>query len=472
MPGDINQYWSAHFLSQILDSMAEGVFTMDTQGRITSWNRAMERITGYPAAQVLGRYCTFLGFSKCLGQVCPENINSCGILEQGYSEPRECVLMHKQGRDVPVIKQANLVRNDQGEPLGIVETITDMSELEKAKQKAEEASRLLTQHFSLYSIIGRSQAMQEVFHRLQAAADSSAAVLIQGETGTGKELIANAIHYNSKYANQPFVTVNCSALSETILESELFGHVKGAFTGAIYNRQGRFEQAHGGSIFLDEIGDLSPRIQVKLLRVLQEREVERVGDSKPRKVDIRVITATNYDLEDLVSRGEFRQDLYYRLKVFPISLPALRERREDIPLLISHFIRQQNEMTGKNVQGVEHQGLRLLMDHDWPGNVRELENAIQHAFVLCSGDKIKAADLPREITTGKSLKAASEPGMAGKYSQVGRQPLYLDKDRLEELLYEHGWNKAQVARSLGVSRTAVWKYMKKWSIPLQDPHRR
>ncbi|MFW5863746.1 MAG: sigma-54 interaction domain-containing protein [Desulfohalobiaceae bacterium] len=461
--------WNVRFLNQIMDSMAEGVFTMDMQGRITSWNQAMEKISGYTASQALGQTCALLGFSKCFGKHCPESINSCGILEHGSSEPKECVLRHKEGRDVPVIKQARVVKDEQEQIIGIVETITDVSELEKARQKAEEANLLLTRHYSLHNLIGQSRAMQEVFRRVKAAAGSRASVLIQGESGTGKELIASAIHYNSELGSQPFVTVNCSALSKTLLESELFGHAKGSFTGAHKDRRGRFEEAHGGSVFLDEIGDLSPPIQVKLLRVLQEREIERVGESRPRRVDIRVISASNRDLGELVSQGSFRQDLYYRLNVFPILVPPLRQRKEDIPLLISHFIQQQNQLTNKSVKGIQHKGLRLLMDYDWPGNVRELENAIQHAFVLCEQELLRPEDLPREIRSGKS--ALQAPARHPDQIQP-RHPIKagsLDKAELWRLLQDCGWNKAEAARHLGISRTAIWKYMKKWNIPLQDP---
>lgn len=461
--------WNVQFLNQILDSMAEGVFTLDTQGRITSWNSAMEWISGYPSSEALGNSCALLGFSRCMGMSCPEDIRHCGVLESDENEAKDCVLRHKQGRDIPVIKQARVVQDEQDRVVGIVETVTDMTELEKARQKAKEATQLLTQHYRLHNIIGQSKAMQDVCHRVRAAAESRANVLIQGESGTGKEVIASAIHYNSEQANQPLVIVNCSALSETLLESELFGHAKGAFTGAIKDRRGRFEEAHGGSIFLDEIGELSQAIQVKLLRVLQEREFERVGESRPRKVDIRVIAATNHDLDELVARGHFRRDLYYRLKVFPITVPPLRHRREDIPLLVSHFIQQQNTVTGKNIQGVQHRAMRLLMDHDWPGNVRELENAVQHAFVLCNQELISAEDLPREIGAEGERHQPGEPEAPARQAKRNKAAIPLDREKLWDLLRESGWNKAEVARQAGISRTAVWKYMKKWGIPLRKP---
>jgi transcriptional regulator with GAF, ATPase, and Fis domain len=307
--------------------------------------------------------------------------------------------------------------------------------------------------------------MQNVFSAIRAASASEATVLIQGESGTGKELVAGAIHYNGGRAEKPLVTVNCSALTESLLESELFGHAKGAFSGAIRDRKGRFEEAEGGAVFLDEIGEISPFIQVKLLRVLQEREIERVGESRKRNIDIRVIAATNRDLHQLVRTGEFRQDLYYRLKVFPIDVPPLRHRKEDIPLLASHFIAQQNKKTDKQIQGLSRTALRLFMDHAWPGNVRELENAIEHAFVLCNEKEIDIFDLPVELRKAK-YRPASAVGTRELYHRPGHGR-HLTKENLESLLSECNWNKAEVARRVGLSRTAIWKYMKKWNIPLK-----
>jgi len=304
-----------------------------------------------------------------------------------------------------------------------------------------------------------------VFSSIDAAAASEATILIQGESGTGKELVAGAIHYHSDRSTKPLITVNCSALSESLLESELFGHAKGAYTGAIKDRIGRFEEADGGTIFLDEIGELSSYIQVKLLRVLQEREVERVGESQKRKVNIRIITATNKDLYSLIRTGHFREDLYYRLKVFPIQVPSLRERKEDIALLAEHFISTQNRKTGKNIKGIGKSALRVMMDYSWPGNVRELENAIEHAFVICSNHSIDVFDLPLEIR-----QTEYRPPLSAPFSSE-LQPDYstkkLTREHLVEVLGECDWNKAEVARRVGLSRTAIWKYMKKWDIPLQ-----
>ena len=309
-------------------------------------------------------------------------------------------------------------------------------------------------------MVGKSDAMVQVFSTIRAAASSDATILIQGESGTGKELVAAAIHAFGHRADRPLVTVNCTALPESLLESELFGHVRGAFTGAIRDRVGRFEEAQGGTLFLDEVAELTPLIQVKLLRVLQEKEIERVGESKRRKVDIRVIAATNRDLYTQVREGRFREDLYYRLKVFPIQLPPLRSRREDIPLLVDHFIRAQNEKGGRNVRGVSPESMRILLQYPWPGNVRELENAIEHAFVLCRGEEIELPDLPLELREGKRLEASSKEERSGRRAKPTREELL-------RLLDECGWNKAEAGRRMGLSRTAVWKHMKKWGIPLK-----
>jgi len=455
------------FSSLLLESMADGVFTLDERGMISSWNPAMERISGYTTAEAMGRPCTLLNFTRCFSRACPTGIAECGIYDHGRLDGRECLLRHKDGKDIPVLKSARLVRDKDGGLKGVVETVTDLTELERARRKAEEANRQLGELHRLDSIIGKSHGMQQIFAAIRAAAASEATILLQGESGTGKELVAGAIHHNSVRSEMPMIIVNCSALSESLLESELFGHVRGAFTGAIRDRAGRFEEADGGTIFLDEIGDISPFIQVKLLRVLQEREVERVGESARRKIDIRIIAATNRNLVEQVKEGNFREDLYYRLKVFPLTIPPLRKRKEDIPLLIAHFIRRQNRKTGKQVAGVTQASMRIFMDHSWPGNVRELENAIEHAFVLCAGKRIDIFDLPVEIRQLAYRPSATglPPGSASRSLSRER----LTREALLRLLDACGWNKAEVARRVGLSRTAIWKYMKKWHIPLKKP---
>jgi len=457
----------AGFAEMMFEAMAEGVFTLDPYGHITAWNPAMERITGYPADQVIGQKCSILNFNRCLNQSCPTGSLECGIFTQGAVDGKQCTLRHKDGHDIPVLKSARLVKDGTGQVKGIVESVTDLRELLEAKQKAADADRRLGEHHQLGNIIGKSTAMQQVFTAIEAAARSDAAILVQGESGTGKELVAGAIHYGSNRAAAAMITVNCSALSEQLLESELFGHVKGAFTGAIRDRKGRFEEAAGSTIFLDEIGEISPYIQVKLLRVLQEKEIERVGESRPRKIDIRIIAATRRDLYSLVKEGKFRDDLYYRLKVFPVQVPPLRQRRADIPLLVTHFIERYRRKTGKEINDISGRAMRLLMDHPWPGNVRELENAVEHAFVLCEGAHLRALDLPVEIRQTVCAPAGDRPGTVAAAPARGR--VILTEEKLLQTLHECDWNKAEVGRRIGLSRTAIWKYMKKWDIPLKQP---
>lgn len=454
--------WDERLVRHIIDSMADGVFILDAKGKIIFWNPAMSTISGYSEDEALGQTCALLACSRCFGMNCPADIDRCRIFEKGTSGAKECHLQHKHGHDVPVIKRASVVKDEQGEILGVVETITDLSELEQARRQAEEAGLKLKEVYQFDKIIGKSKEMQQVFRAIRTAAASDATVLIQGESGTGKELIAGAIHYNSGRNKKPLITVNCSALPENLLESELFGHIKGAYTGAIRGRIGRFEEAHEGTVFLDEIGELSHFIQVKLLRVLQEREIERVGESKRRKVNIRIVAATHRDLKSLVDFEKFREDLYYRLNVFPINVPPLRQRLEDIPLLVDHFINYFNTKTSKSVVDASNDVMRLLMAYHWPGNVRELENAIEHAFVLCSGSRLEKEDLPAHLhTPATPVYKAPE----NKQSR-SRKTSGLDKEKLLEMLKKNNWNKSQVAKQLGVSHTAVWKYMKKWEIPL------
>ena len=307
----------------------------------------------------------------------------------------------------------------------------------------------LRERYNLHNMVGKSHKMQEIFHLLDELINTDTAVLITGETGTGKELIAKALHYGGGRAAKPLVTVNCSALPENLLESELFGHVKGAFTGAQKDRVGRFQAAHGGTIFLDEVGDIAPNLQLKLLRVLQEKTFERVGDSTTYQVNVRVIAATNCDLKKKVSLGEFREDLYYRLKVLEIALPPLRERREDIPLLINHFVTLFNKSYQKSIEGISQDALKIFMIYPWAGNVRELQHAIEHAFVLCNGPTITLEHLPAEI---KDYSPQEAPPPANRPAISSLQP----PDILQALV-KTGWNKAKAARLLGISRPTLYQ---------------
>lgn len=477
MSEQTHSIWNAQLMRSIIDSVADGVFIVDPRGLVSFWNPSMEKISGFTAREAMGKPCTLIACSACSAETSDDGIKGCHIIDERRSETVECLLRHKSGVDVPVIKKSSAVTDDQGRFLGVVEAVTDISELKRVTQQAENAARQLGDLQNVGQIVGKSRAIQLVFSAVRAAAASDATILIQGESGTGKELVAGAIHYNSDRRKEPFVTVNCSALSESLLESELFGHVRGAYTGAVRDRTGRFEEAEGGTIFLDEIGELSPYIQVKLLRVLQEREIERVGESTRRRVDIRVITATNRDLRAMVQEGSFREDLYYRLKVFPIDLPPLRGRKDDIPLLVDRFIERMNEKTGKQITDVSAAAMKALLEYHWPGNIRELENAIEYAFVLCNRSTISHEEIPVEILEGRISGADIQPRErlpeASPPPAVSKQPTVrtsrVSREELLELLHECHWNKKEVGRRIGVSHTAVWKYMKKWEIPLKKP---
>ncbi len=460
----------------LLNTIPDGVMAVNANGRICAWNRVLERLTGYSAEDVCGKPCTLLACEQC--ETGKGNIlEACPLLRGEVGDMAlECEIRTAAGDWIPVLKSVGAVRNNAGEVVGLVESFTDLRKLKQLERELAVLGRTVVESGVIKGLIGRSDAMREVYARIRLAADSEATVLLLGETGTGKERVAEAIHRESRRGNGPLIKVNCSALSETLLESELFGHIKGAFTGAIQDKTGRFERADGGTIFLDEIGDISPLIQLKLLRVLQERTFERVGDSTPRKVDIRVICATHRDLHGLVRQGLFREDLYYRIRVFPISIPALRERKCDIPLLLSHFIDVFNASTKRQIEGAEDEAMHCLMDHCWPGNVRELENAVEHAFVTCQGGHIGLFDLPVEIRmvelrTAHCKERTQPASLATVISKTRRSGTDYtaevdihNPETLRQLLNECDGNRSKLARRLGVNRTTIWRKMKKFGI--------
>jgi len=330
------------------------------------------------------------------------------------------------------------------------------------------------QKYLANKIIGHHESIKEIFKKITLVAETGVNVMILGETGTGKELVAEAIHELSSRGNKPMVKVNCSALSESLLESELFGHVKGSFTGAFRDKAGKFELADGGTIFLDEIGEISLGLQVKLLRVIQEKTIERVGGTKSIKVDMRIVAATNKNLRELISKGQFREDLYYRLNVFSIEVPPLRNRSNDIPDLVRFFIELFNKTHSRNIKGINRQALKILMDYHWPGNIRELQNVIEHAFVLSESNLIGKDDLPADIklpeTKLKGTEMLTEDGnsvqgfSSGKVSKSRSGRLNISRDQLEAILAKNQWNQSRTAKTLGISRVALWKKMKTFEL--------
>jgi PAS domain S-box-containing protein len=434
-------------LETVLESMPVGVLTTDLTGRITLWNRAAEEMTGLLREEVLGQTPAILREKLCLE---PQDLDD-DPAAPSEGERSRCRIRTRDGRDRQVLRTVHPLEDEGGGRTGWIQTLTDVTALVELREQVEDLRGIFRRRDRFQGLIGRSEPMQEVYERIRLAADSNVSLHVRGESGTGKELVAAAVHFTGPRAGNPFVRVNCSALPETLLESELFGHARGAFTGAVASKVGRFGRADGGTLFIDEIGDMSPVVQLKLLRVLETKEFERLGDSRSTRVDVRIVTATHRDLRTLVSRGRFREDLYYRVNVFGIDLPPLRERREDIPLLAEHFRERFAKETGKGIREIAPDALRALMTHRWPGNVRELENAIEHAFVTARGRAIRVSDLPGEVR--ESRRSGPPPS----------DPLDPRKEILRALEQEDGHRERAAAR-LGVSRVTLWKRMKKLGV--------
>jgi PAS domain S-box-containing protein len=452
MEDNLNAYWKT-----VVNTIQDGVMIVTPDGRIVSVNQALVDMTGYDRDELIGAPCSILGCSTCeLARGIPQ-CHFCVMFEKGELRRQQCALARKDGNKVHVVKNASVLKDPDGTVIGAVETMTDISDLVDRDAQIETFRRELSGEDTFHGIVGRSARMQQVFDLIEGVAHTDTPVVIYGESGTGKELVAKAIHEAGPRGARPFIKVNCAALNESLLESELFGHVKGAFTGAHRDRAGRFESAGDGDIFLDEIGDLPPITQVKLLRVLEEKVIERVGDHQPIPVRARVITATNRDLPALVATGEFRQDLYYRINVIPLRIPPLRERREDIPLLASHFFRRISMKSGKNVRGISREAMDLLLRHPWPGNVRELRSTFEYAMVACKTDMIGPHDLPADLFSPPP--AVCLPGEVS-----GRSLDEIKRERLRKALEEAGGNQSEAARILGISRTSVWTQMKKYGL--------
>lgn len=386
------------FLREIIDTITEGFVFVGPDGRIRMVNPALERLTGFTRQELLEHRCSILQCDACVRQRKDGGAHWCRLFDRKGENRKRCTVRRKDGTVVPVLKNARVLTGAQGEVLGAVEIITDLSELVDRERRIEELSRLLGSEEGFAGMVGASAVMHRTFRLLERAAESDAPVLLLGPSGTGKELAARAVHELGRRRKGPFVQLNCAALNENLLESELFGHVRGAFTGAVRDRLGRFEAAHGGDLFLDEIGDLPLPTQVKLLRVLETKRIERVGDNMPREVDVRVITATNRNLGALVRAGRFREDLLFRINVIPVTLPSLTARRDDIPLLAGHFLRAIAERDGRKVGCLAPAALRHLVAYPWPGNVRELRSAMEYACVVSSGGDIEPEHLPPHIT--------------------------------------------------------------------------
>ncbi|MCF8078589.1 MAG: sigma 54-interacting transcriptional regulator [Desulfobacterales bacterium] len=447
---DLSRYWKT-----IVDTLQDGVIVVDPMGRVVAMNPSAERLTGYRAGELKGKSCRLLDCTGCriIGKGPAEQW--CGLYADGNVRAKKCMITNKENRTVNVIKNASVLRDENGTIIGAVETLTDMSEIVRQQEEILSLRRTLHLDEGYHGILGKSTVMQDLFDLIDNVAPTDSPVMIQGESGTGKELVARAIHDVSPRAQKPFIKVNCASLNENLLESELFGHTRGAYTGADRDRIGRFEAAHGGTIFLDEIGDVPISTQVKLLRVLEEREIERVGDHRPINVDVRIVSATHKSLDRLTAEGAFREDLYFRINVFPMQIPPLRRRPEDIPAIVQHFIRRNNEKTGKKILGLTPEAMERLLSYSWPGNVRELRNAVDYAFVLCNSGGIAAGHLPPKIS---AREPAACPPLSLSPAEAKRGA---EREELVRTLEATGGNRSEAARRLGVSRVTVWKRMKK-----------
>jgi two-component system, NtrC family, response regulator HydG len=447
-----------------VEIMGEGLLVVNTAGVILSVNQAFEKMTGYSSAELVGKDCRILNCTGCKISGSGSGKSWCGLFEKGTVRDRKCVLQGKDGRSIHIIKHATVLRDESGSPTGAVEAMMDISEIVQKEEEIRSLRSSCDHPAGALGMVGTSRVMQNLFALINNVALSNAPVLIHGESGVGKEMVAHAIHEFGNRAKQSFIKVNCASLNENLLESELFGHVKGAFTGAARDRVGRFEAASGGSILLDEIGEASPAIQVKLLRVLESKVIERVGDHTPIPVDVRVIAATNRNLAELVEQKTFREDLFYRINVVPINVPPLRERKEDIPLLAQTFIDRVRSQNGKPIFALSNEALEGMYSYDWPGNVRELRNAIEYAFVLCNDPFIGLEYLPAHCSGRSAFSAPPHSPSYPQPSAPGGSKRNEAYEALIQALDEAGGNRSEAARMLGVSRVTVWKRMKKFGL--------
>ena len=433
----------------IITALNEGILALDPQLRIMTMNPAAEAILGRSRWELAGTpVCELFGDPHCPRDVLADTLRSGAPIIDFQTTIRL-----GPGSSGHVLLRTAPLKHRDGSHLGIALILGDVTEVTTLRQQ-------MTRHDRHGDLVGRDVKMQELFELIGDVAASEATVLVRGESGTGKELVAKAVHEASGRRTGPFIQVNCSALSENLLESELFGHVRGAYTGAVGDRRGRFEEAQGGTIFLDEIGDVSPVVQVKLLRVLQERVIERVGDNRPLPVDVRVVSATNRDLDLLLATGRLREDFYYRIKVVSLTIPPLRDRREDIPLLVDHFLGKIARRAGRpQPPPVSAGAMKALMNHGWPGNVRELENALEHALVLGREGAILPSHLPPELHGGQRRRSLKEV------------PLHSasEKELIAAVLRQTGWNRTRAARRLGIDRSTLWRKIREYDLtPTED----
>ena len=439
----MNPEKNKEYVDSILRGITVPFFVVDNKNKIVFFNNPLEKLTGFKKEEAIGKYChEIFRTSICKGQCALQETRITGRDIVNL----ETTIRNKRNQAIPVSIATSLVRDKNGEIIGGMESFRDLSFLKTLRKE-------IRTQYTYHNIVSKNKKILEILQDLPDIADSEATVLIQGESGTGKELFANALHELSHRKGKPFIKVNCGAFPETLLESELFGYKRGAFTDAKRDKPGRFQLAEGGSIFMDEIGEISKSIQVKLLRALEKKEFEPLGSIKTEKADVRIISATNRNLWAMVQKGAFREDLYYRLNVITINIPPLRERKEDIPLLIEHFMDLFNQTIEEKINGITTSAMKVLLNHDYPGNVRELENIIEHAFILCREHYIAQKHLP-EYLTDRFFTRMSQ----GKKLDLVNN---FEKELIVETLRQYGGSITRAAEELGIHRSTLWRKMKK-----------
>jgi PAS domain S-box-containing protein len=435
-------------LDAIFNSNIEGTFTIDNEWNVTSFNTSAEKITGYKKSEAIGKKCWDI-FNSSL---CRNGCHMEQTMQKGKPMiGNELEIIQKNGGKVPIRVNSNILINNKNENIGAVETFIDISEIRNLSEHLSEV-------YKYENIVGRNKEINQIINVLESVSQTESSVLITGESGTGKELAARAIHINSARKSGPFIAINCSAFVESLIESELFGHEKGAFTGAIKTKIGKFELAKGGTLFLDEIGDLSLVVQTKFLRVLESREFERVGGNKTIKVEARIIAATNKNLAAEIETGKFREDLFYRINVINIHLPPLRDRMDDLPLIVNHFIELFNKKFNKEIRQFSSQAFDILMDYKWPGNIRELENVIEHCFVLCNEKTIQIECLPKRLRENKKkISASAISNTKNGFKDVERELII-------SVLNKYNGNRTKAANELNINPSTLWRKIKKLGI--------
>lgn len=441
----------------IIDSIADGVFTVDKDWKITSYNRAAEKITGIGKDDAIGRYC----WEVFKASICEQGCSLRQTIESGQPIVNQPIfIINSEGERIPISISTAILKDANGTLVGGVETFRDLSVIEELRKE-------LTSQYSFLDIISKNKEMQRLFRMLELISESDATILLEGESGTGKELFAKAIHSLSHRKKGPMITVNCGALPDTLLESELFGYKAGAFTDAKKDKPGRVALAENGTLFLDEIGDISQLLQVRLLRVLQDKVYEPLGSTKSEKANVRIVSATNKNLENLVKKGLFRDDLYYRINVVKLVLPPLRKRKEDIPLLIDRFLYKYNKLCGKEIHGLSPEAMSVLMAYDFPGNVRELENIIEYATVVSQNSLVRIENLPENLLEGLDSKNKTT---TPKTSEKAFSLEAVEKDFIRETLRKNNWNRKAAAAQMGIHPSTLWRRIKRLNleIPKQD----